>query len=123
MKIAAVVVTFNRLELLKKVIAGLRNQTRMPDKIIVVNNSSTDGTAEWLKENADLHVVTQPNWGSSGGQFTGSMEAYKLGYDYIWLMDDDVVARPDCLENMLKHSDENRVVAPLRLYERRSLQE
>ena len=39
-KIAAVVVTYNRLELLKKCIQSLRDQTRRLDEIIVVNNKS-----------------------------------------------------------------------------------
>jgi len=53
-KIAAVVVTYNRLELLKQCIDSIKNQTRKPDEIIVVNNSSTDGTLEWLNPNKDL---------------------------------------------------------------------
>lgn len=49
-RIAAVVVTYNRLDLLKECINSIRQQTRKLDEIIVVNNSSTDGTLEWLNE-------------------------------------------------------------------------
>lgn len=112
--VAAVVVTFNRIELLKKVIAGLRNQTRKLDAIIVVNNSSTDGTLEWLEQQNDIFVVTQPNVGSSGGQYTGAKTAYQQGYEWIWQMDDDVVCEPDCLSNLLRYSTQNFVCSPLR---------
>lgn len=112
--ISAVVVTFNRLELLKQVIKGLRNQTRKLDNIIIINNNSSDGTEEWLSEQTDLLVFKQENIGSSGGQWRGSLEAYKLGSDYIWLMDDDVVSEPDCLEILCKFIKPDRIVTPLR---------
>lgn len=115
MKIASIVITYNRLELLKKVISGIKNQTKMPDRIIVVNNSSTDGTSEWLESQDGLYVVNQDNVGSSGGQFTGMKTAFDQGYEWIWVMDDDVVADPGCLEELSKNIDEKTVHTPLRL--------
>ena len=50
MKIAAVIVTYNRLYLLKEVLEAFDNQTRVPDYIIIVNNASTDGTEAFLEE-------------------------------------------------------------------------
>ena len=47
-KICAIVVTYNRLELLKLTIERLLNQTRKLDEIIIINNASTDGTNEFL---------------------------------------------------------------------------
>ena len=82
-KIAAIVVTFNRLTLLQECIQALRDQTRRPDEIIVVDNSSTDGTREWLNAQLDLTVVRQGNLGSSGGQQTGIKTAYQKGYDWF----------------------------------------
>jgi rhamnopyranosyl-N-acetylglucosaminyl-diphospho-decaprenol beta-1,3/1,4-galactofuranosyltransferase len=79
--IIAVVVTYNRLELLKKVLESLRSQTLKPFKIIVVNNGSTDGTLEWLGNQDDLEIITQDNIGSSGGQFTGIKAAFESGED------------------------------------------
>jgi GT2 family glycosyltransferase len=114
-KVAAVVVTFNRIELLKKVINGLRNQTKKIDQIIVVNNSSIDGTLEWLNIQDDIITVTQGNLGSSGGQFTGAKTAFEMGFEWIWQMDDDVVADSDCLDNLLLHCDKNLVCVPLRI--------
>lgn len=108
-KIAAVVVTYNRLELLKKCIEAIRNQTRKVDEIIVVNNSSTDGTFEWLNTQNDLTVITQENSGSAGGQYTGIKIAYEKGYDWIWCLDTDVIANNDALEKLVetKISSEN----------------
>jgi GT2 family glycosyltransferase len=100
-KIATVVITYNRLPLLKEVIQSLRRQTLTPDALIVVNNASTDGTGDWLDTQPDLKVIHQANVGGAGGFDTGLQAAYDLGYDYIWVMDDDVEARPDCLERLM----------------------
>ena len=100
-KIAAVVVTYNRLLLLQECITSLRNQTRKLDEIIVVNNSSTDGTFDWLNEQRDLTVITQENSGSAGGQYTGIKTAYSTECDWIWCMDDDLILLENCIENVL----------------------
>lgn len=120
MKVIAVVVTYNRLELLKRNIACLR-QNRPLDAILVVNNGSTDGTAEWLAAQSGLHVITQENVGGSGGFYTGIREAFIREADWIWCMDDDVFPRPDCLEQLLKHAADPKVgiLAPRRLMEGR----
>jgi GT2 family glycosyltransferase len=112
--IAVGVVTFNRLELLKKVIGGIRNQTVIPGAIYVINNSSSDGTADWLAKQDDLTVVTQDNLGSSGGQWRSVKEMYEAGYEWIWIMDDDVVPTPECLENLIAGMNKNEVRAPQR---------
>ena len=89
-KITAVVVTYCRLELVKKTISALRNQLYKLDSIIVVDNNSTDGTSEWLDSQNDLVVIHQENIGGSGGFYRGIKEAYDRGADWIWCMDDDV---------------------------------
>ena len=94
MKITAVVVTYNRLELLRKVVDGLR-RNNLSD-IIVVNNGSTDGTQEWLEAQTHLNVVHQDNVGGSGGFYTGIKKAYDEGADWIWCMDDDVTPIVGC---------------------------
>lgn len=66
MNIIAVVVTYNRRELLKRNIACLRLNTPV-SSIVVVNNGSTDGTGAWLDEQEDLTVIHQENVGGSGG--------------------------------------------------------
>jgi GT2 family glycosyltransferase len=113
-KLSVGVVTFNRLELLKVVIDSLRNQTVAPDQIFVINNSSTDGTEEWLKEQKDLIVVKQDNVGSSGGQYTNLKSMYDAGFEWLWIMDDDVAPDSHCIENLTKNLDKNEIRVPLR---------
>ena len=100
MKICAVVVTYNRLEKLTKVLQSFDNQTVYPDKVYIVNNNSTDGTFELLKKwndkdkNFDTEIINlEENIGGSGGFYAGLDKALNDGFDWIWLSDDD--AYPD----------------------------
>ena len=94
--IVAVVVTYNRKELLKKVIASLRNQTIKVNGIIVVDNGTTDGTREWLGSEQGLSVIHQDNVGGAGGFYRGIQEAMHTTAEWIWCMDDDVFPNSDC---------------------------
>ena len=120
MKIIAVVVTYNRLALLKRNVSCLR-RNKPVDTIIVVNNGSTDGTGEWLSGQQGIVVISQENVGGSGGFYTGMQAACRAGADWIWCMDDDVFPREDCMERMLPYTanPETGILAPRRLMEGR----
>ena len=105
--VAVVVVTHNRAHLLQRMLDGLAGQTRPPDAVYVVDNASTDDTREALatREDLPLRVTHSPdNLGGAGGFHHGVARAFADGHDRIWLMDDDVVPAPDCLEVLLRHS-------------------
>jgi rhamnopyranosyl-N-acetylglucosaminyl-diphospho-decaprenol beta-1,3/1,4-galactofuranosyltransferase len=104
--VIAVVVTYNRQKLLAECVNALRNQTRPIDKILIVNNGSTDNTEAWLQQQKDLEFVTQKNIGSAGGFNTGIKLAYEKSYDWVWLMDDDGFPKEDALANLLEHTGE-----------------
>ena len=104
--VAVVVVTHNRAELLARCLDGLAAGTRRPDTVVVVDNASTDATPELLAARADLPLQvlrSEANLGGAGGFHLGVRTAYAGGADRIWLMDDDVVPEPDCLEVLLRH--------------------
>ena len=90
-KIAAVVVTYNRLPLLQKCVKKLEAHTT-PCDILIVNNASTDGTTEWLGEQRHecfFACNTGANLGGAGGFNYGMRWAVEAGYEYLWVMDDD----------------------------------
>ena len=104
-KIAAVVVTFNRLEKLKKVLAALEAQTRLPDQLVILDNASNDGTAEFLDQySGAIEVIDvthlDENTGGAGGFSAGMNRAYALGADFVWIMDDDGYPNPDALDKL-----------------------
>lgn len=106
-EVAVVLVTFNRLELLKKSINSVLSQTTPVKKIFIINNHSTDGTENYLKgyqnDNRFKVINLKENLGGAGGFSAGLKAAYGDGpYDYYWIMDDDTLPEPDALKNLLK---------------------
>ena len=104
-RVAVVVVTYNRADLLEGMLAGLGRLERPADAVIVVDNCSTDHTQQVLAESAlpGLSVIrTSDNLGGAGGFHLGLRTAYDRGFDVMWLMDDDVVPAPDCLTRLLE---------------------
>lgn len=121
MKVSSVVVTYNRLQLLIRVIAAIKSQTFRVDEIIVVNNSSTDGTNEWLSNQSDITVITQDNLGGAGGFNRGIKYAYDSNADWIWTMDDDVFPEPTALEELFRYSEISSCLIPTRYYSDNSI--
>ena len=107
MTIVALVVTYNRCELLMGCLEGIFAQTRRPDRVFLVDNASTDGTPELLRERgyldrADLtYLRLGENLGSSGGFAEGVRAARELESDWLWMMDDDSQPESDVLERLL----------------------
>ncbi|MCK8490958.1 glycosyltransferase [Spirosoma oryzicola] len=79
----------------------MRQQTCKLSEIVVVNNGSTDGTDNWLAEQSELTVVTQANLGGAGGFATGIDTVHKAGFDWFWCMDDDCLAAPTALAQLM----------------------
>lgn len=116
-KIAAVIVTFNRLELLKKCIDAIENQTFLPETIYVVNNASTDGTKEYLEKlvsNVEIVPLNlNENIGGAGGFYTGIKTAHESNrYDAYWVMDDDGLPEKNCLSELVPYAN-NGFIGPL----------
>jgi GT2 family glycosyltransferase len=100
--VCAVVVTYNRHDLLAECLDRVQRQSRPPDHVLVVDNASTDETPAMLKRRDGIEVLTLgENLGSSGGFARGLQRAYEQGHDWIWLMDDDTFADEACLEGLL----------------------
>lgn len=105
MRVAAVVVTYNRLSLLRRCLAALVGQTVQLASIWVIDNASTDGTGDAVRGMALPNLVyrnTGKNLGGAGGFAYGVQEATMAGYDALWLMDDDTIPESEALEWLLK---------------------
>jgi len=103
-RVCAVIVTYNRKELLRECLSAVLSQTRPPDHVLVVDNASTDGTPVMLREEfPQVEVLRLPeNQGGAGGFHEGMKRAYEAGYEWLWLMDDDTVPQPKALEALLE---------------------
>lgn len=105
------VVTFNRQALLERLVDRLGSLDSL-DEILVVDNASTDTTSAWLAERSAGHTeipvlshTLASNTGGAGGFAHGLSWALERGADLIWLMDDDGVPDPECLDDLLAHGE------------------
>ena len=112
--VCAVVLTYNRAELLRACLKRLLAQTHPPDQILVVDNAGADGTPEMLASAfPGVRVLTLArNVGAAGGFTAGIERAHAEGFDWLWLMDDDAYARPDALAALLAYAGLADVLVP-----------
>lgn len=112
--IGVIILTCNRLNLLKITICKVLAQTHTAMQVLVVDNNSLDGTKEYLDSLSNIEkIYLNENTGPAGGFYEGvKYFAEKKNVDYIWMMDDDFFPFDSCLEILLKATDERTLVFP-----------
>ena len=130
-RVGVVIVTYNRKEYLKKLIKSLYEQTYDVKNIFILDNHSNDGTDEYIKNEFQISKVFEDkilegiskenmkifyyrNSNNSGGA-GGFNKAFELVnqmdlFEYIWVMDDDVIPEKECLECLIKFQSEDRMI-------------
>lgn len=107
--VAAIVVTYNRKMLLRENLQALCKQSYEKLDILIIDNASTDGTYEYIKDLLNdariLYFNTGANLGGAGGFSYGIRLATEKGYSYCWIMDDDTIAEKDALSELIVASD------------------
>ena len=117
MQIATVVVTYNRKELLLECIDAILSQTYSPEKIIIIDNASTDGTRQALDERgyiSDTRIdyrCMETNLGGAGGFYEGIRIAWEIDPEWIWIMDDDTIPERNCLKNLVNNTQNSANVS------------
>ena len=133
--VCAVVVTYNRKKLLIKCLNSILAQTRPVDAIYIVDNNSTDGTGQLLKEEGFLsidfsskkdeksvseltknntlikYIHLSENLGGAGGFYEGVKSAHEDKYGWVWIMDDDAFPTKTCIENLEPYYNTKDAVA------------
>jgi GT2 family glycosyltransferase len=101
--VTAVIVTYNRRQLLLESLAAVQGQSRPADAVIVIDNASTDDTAAAVRTHfPTMQLVEMPrNTGGAGGFAYGLALALADGADLVWLMDDDTVPDRQALAALL----------------------
>ncbi len=100
----AIVVTYNRKELLEECIHALLEQTDRNFDICIIDNKSTDGTEQLARDWKAFasYKNTGRNLGGAGGFAFGIRYAAKKGYTYCWLMDDDTVPEKEAFASLME---------------------
>lgn len=98
MRVTALVPTFNRSAFLKEALSSLIRQTLPPDEIIVIDDGSTDDTAQAVASFAsDVRYIFKSNGGKSSALNLGLEQA---SGELIYILDDDDIAADDAIERM-----------------------
>ncbi|SER74289.1 Glycosyltransferase, GT2 family [Propionibacterium cyclohexanicum] len=103
-RVVAVVVAWNRRELLGQCLDALAAQRRPANAIVVVDNASTDGSADLAaaRDVVDEVIAMPRNTGGAGGFTAGiAVAVVRQHADLVWIMDDDTIPGPGCLESLL----------------------
>lgn len=135
-KIGAIIVTFNRHEMLARCLEYVMKQSYRVDSIYIIDNASSDFTFDYLTErnlikknylecnkildvslSSDLNLYyyrLTTNMGGAGGFYQGLKIAHESGrYDAFWMMDDDGYPSEECLKRQLPYLSKYDYVMPV----------
>jgi GT2 family glycosyltransferase len=116
--VVAIVVTYNRKELLTKCLNAILRQTVQVSKIVIVDNASTDNTEDHLRSFGYLDIPLidyrrlPNNTGGAGGFKHGLKFALDYNAEWFWLLDDDVAPEPSCLKELIKYKEISECLHP-----------
>lgn len=119
-KVFFIIVTYNAMKWAEKCFTSLK-QSSVPVNCIVIDNCSTDGTQEYVKNNfpeVDF-IQSQENLGFGKANNVGIEKAYKEGADFFYLMNQDAWLYPDSLEKLLEvynnypNKEELGIISPM----------
>ncbi|MFT8917056.1 MAG: glycosyltransferase [Oenococcus sp.] len=109
--VIALIVTYNRKDLLRKSLNATLGQSFLPNRIVILDNNSDDGTDAMFTKGSSFdskkidYVKLNTNIGGAGGFHEGIK--YIIGhyqFDWIWLYDDDTIPNQNALEELVLDS-------------------
>ena len=115
MKLSIVICSYNRAQYIGDALDSLYNQTSSLSEfeVLLVDNNSTDGTPgiykTWREHNPDgnFQYLSEHRQGASFARNTGAIHAKT---EWLCFMDDDAVAFPDFVANIIKHTEEKPTI-------------
>jgi GT2 family glycosyltransferase len=118
-KLAIVITTYRRPELLRRLLNSIDRLTVQPWKVIVVDNENSATVKKLLAgrmpQSQFIYHANPENLGGAGGFNVGVDIAYQSGAQWLWIMDDDVEVLPQAIEQMAPFAERFRALQPRRL--------
>lgn len=123
-KIACIIVTYNRKELLLRCLNAIKQQSYKPKTVYIVDNASTDGTDTVLRTSGYInqniqgvyykYIKCDKNTGGAGGFHIGMKTAFQEEhFDGLWVMDDDGEPDINCLKELVSFLETRDYIAPI----------
>lgn len=118
-KVFTIIVSYNGMTWLEKCLSSLREST-YPTEVIVIDNGSTDGSIDFIRENfAEVHLMeSKKNLGFGKANNKGISYALKQGADYFFLLNQDAYVFPDTIGNLVSNFKQNPnygIISPIQL--------
>ena len=115
-EIYTIIVTFNGQKWIRKCLDSLKKSS-YPTKIIVVDNDSSDETLQIVSEFDDIIILKQiSNLGFGKANNIGIRKAMELGFDYVFLLNQDAYIFKDSIRNLISEAEKNPdygIISPL----------
>ena len=106
--VCAVVLNWNGGEATRACVHSLAAANYPNLSIIVVDNASSDGSAEQWSENETIDLIrNSTNLGFTGGVNAGIRRAMERGADYVWLLNNDATAGPNVLGQLVAMAEQD----------------
>lgn len=107
--LSIIIVNWNGLEHLKISLPALRNQRYSPTKVYLVDNASSDGSVEFIKEHYPevILIVNEKNLGFAEGNNRGIARALEDGCDYVFLLNNDTNMKSNTLNSLIDYMEKH----------------
>jgi GT2 family glycosyltransferase len=118
MKVSVVIVTFNGVQWIEKVIKSVFSNT-INVEIIIIDNNSADETVSVIKQYKEINLIeSKTNLGFGKANNIGIKKAYESGADYVFLLNQDAWGSSDTIENLVQahqREPEYGILSPMHL--------
>ena len=111
MRVSLIITTYNRPEVLSLIFKSIEDQTICPDEIIIADDGSGNSTKECVEDfqrSSSISIIH--SWQEDRGfrvAKSRNKAIAKSNYEYIILIDGDVILHEKFIENHLKHAEKN----------------
>jgi GT2 family glycosyltransferase len=115
--VSVIITSYNGKKYLKNCLDSLLGQTYRNMEIILADDGSTDGSVDFVRNNYP-RVILAVNEKNSGLSITSNNGAKKASGNYLFFYNNDTIAHPDFIEEMVKVSESDPkigVVCPVQL--------
>jgi hypothetical protein len=114
-RVGVVLVNWNTPDFTIPCIKSLQAGTCRPRTILVFDNASSDGSCDDIAARfPDVVLVRSPtNLGFTGANNAGIRRLLADGADYVWVLNNDTVVEPSCLERLVRVAESNPGIAAL----------
>ncbi len=114
-KVGVVILNHNGKQLAQACIQSVLQSPYPNKEIILVDNASTDGSVEFLRDRfPNLIIIANPeNLGVAGGRNSGFREAVRRGYDYILSLDNDASIDAQLIDELVRVAESDAQIGIL----------